>query len=140
MQPTTLPTIHSNINLAKSEVHSFDGFVIYLRHDDIIEIDFCNGFYGELTEAKQIVEMIKEISKGKKYPLLVVYADDNLFSKEAREFVSSHTYTSADALVGFSMALRLIGNFYLNFNKPVRPTKLFDNIENAVKWLEQFKI
>lgn len=126
--------------MRKSTLPSFkyNGFHIFLRADEIIEINFSQGFYGEIEDARFIVNNIKKISNNKKHSLLVVYADDNLFSNEARDFVSKHDYTKADALVGNSLALRLVGNFYLKINKPVRPTKLFSDKAAAIEWLQGF--
>lgn len=121
----------------KLPIQNPEGYTIFLRNDNIIELSFYNGFYGELEDAKIIVEKIRVLSLGKKLGLVVIYAADNLFSAEARSFVAKHTYTKADALVGTSLALRIIGNFYLNINKPIRPTRLFNNQEAALKWLKE---
>jgi hypothetical protein len=115
------------------------GYSIFKRNDNIIQLVFKDGFYCELNDAVKLVEKIKELSDGKKLCLLVIYADDNLFSKETRAFIAKHQYTMADALVGSSLAIKLVGNFYLKMNKPVRPTKLFNELESAVEWLNEFK-
>lgn len=81
------------------------------------------------------------MGNGIRYPLLVIYADDNLFSKENRKYVASKevsNYVKADALVMKSLALKIIGNFYLKINKPSRPTRTFFDEEAAVKWLKEF--
>lgn len=115
------------------------GYSIFKREDNIIQIVFNDGFYCELNDAVEIVEKIKELSNGVKLNLLVIYADDNLFSKETRAFIAKHQFTKADALVGSSLAIKLIGNFYLQMNKPVRPTKLFTEVTSAVSWLNEIK-
>lgn len=115
------------------------GYNIFRRDDNIIQIVFKDGFYCELEDAVELVEKIKELSNGEKLRLLAIYADDNLFSKETRAFIAKHQFTKADALVGSSLAIKLIGNFYLKMNKPVRPTKLFNEIDVAVNWLNEFK-
>lgn len=116
------------------------GYSIFKREDNIIQIVFKEGFYYELNDAIQILEKIKELSEGEKLRLLVIYADDNLFSKETHAFIAKHQLTKADALVGSGLAIALIGNFYLNINKPVRPTKLFTEVTSAVYWLNEFVI
>jgi hypothetical protein len=111
------------------------GYSIFKLNGNIIQIVFKAGFYCELNDAVELIEKIKELSDGEKLCLLVIYADDNLFSKETRAFIAKHKYTKADALVGSSLAIKIAGNFYLKMNKPVRPTKLFNDVESAVEWL-----
>ncbi len=33
---------------------------------------------------------------------------------------------------------KIVGNFFLKFDKPARPTKIFTKEEEAVEWLKQF--
>lgn len=73
--------------------------------------------------------------------MLAVYEEDNLFSKEAREYIASDEVSevvAADAFVIKGLALRIIGNGYLKINKPKRPGKLFSSQTLAVEWLKQF--
>ena len=48
-------------------------------------------------------------------------------------------YTIADAFVVKNSSDSLIGNFYIQFNKPHKPTEVFQNREDAIEWLLQFK-
>jgi hypothetical protein len=126
--------------IARSEIISFEGYSIFLRNDHIIQLQFKAGFSGELDDAINIINTIKKLSNGIRYPLLVIYADGNLFSKENREYVAGNeisNYVKADALVMKSLALKIIGNFYLKFNKPLRPTRMFVDTETAVQWLKE---
>ncbi|MGE0560760.1 MAG: hypothetical protein AB7O47_03005 [Flavobacteriales bacterium] len=62
-------------------------------------------------------------------------------TKEAREFsasVDGLKYSSAEAYVFNSLPHRIIGNFYLKFNKPSVPTKFFNTKEEAEVWLKTF--
>jgi hypothetical protein len=34
---------------------------------------------------------------------------------------------------------RILGNFYIKFQKPMIPTKIFNNHEDALEWLNLFK-
>jgi hypothetical protein len=78
---------------------------------------------------------------GKKYPLLLEGGKLTNVNLEARKFVAekdSNPYSSAEAIIVKSLPQRLIGNFYMKFNKPGRPTKLFPNEAEAVIWLKRF--
>jgi hypothetical protein len=48
-------------------------------------------------------------------------------------------FTIADAIIVKSLSQRIIANFYLRFNKPVKPTKIFSDREEAAFWLMSFR-
>ncbi|MFN5418511.1 MAG: hypothetical protein ACK5B9_15745 [Flavobacteriia bacterium] len=51
------------------------------------------------------------------------------FATEVREWASApdgNKNTIADALVISSLPHKILANFYLKFNKPVKPTKIFN--------------
>src|SRR6056297_3029194 len=60
------------------------------------------------------------------------------FSNDAREFFASdknHTKNrKSQAIVIDSLAHKLVANFYLRFNKPKGPTKVFEDLEAAFQW------
>jgi len=61
---------------------------------------------------------------------------------EARAYAASeesNRYTIADAFVVQSQALKIVANFYLKFNKPARPTKIFHKEEDAIDWLNTYR-
>ena len=136
MQNNTINIPYSD--LASSTIIQKSGYSIFLRKDNILQLQMHNSFYVELNDAISILDCIVKLSNGNKYPLLVNYADDNLFSSATREHIAKHTLTKADALVGTSLALRIIGNFYLKINKPIRPTRMFADEDIAIKWLNAF--
>lgn len=135
---TKHPNIIQDSELAESEILISNGHSIFLRKDKIIQLELSDGFYFELADSMSILENISKLSVANKYPMLVIYADDNLFSHETRASVAAHTLTKADALVGKSMALKIIGNFYLKINKPMRPTRMFNDVISANQWLKTF--
>ena len=51
-------------------------------------------------------------------------------------------YTLSDAIVIGNMAQKIISDFYLRFNRPVKPTRIFNSLEKAIEWtlLEARKI
>lgn len=133
---------HRFSDLAISEVYQFDGYSIFMRKGNIIHLQFEPGFSGELEDAKQMVETFRKVKGSDKALVLVMYEEDNTFSKEARDYVASDEvsrFVKADALVIKGLALRIIGNGYLKINKPKRPTRLFNTAKDALDWLKQFQ-
>ena len=62
-------------------------------------------------------------------------------SKEARDYFANERTASiqrATALLIGSAVSRIIGNFFLGLNKPITPTRLFTDPEEAIKWLRTF--
>jgi hypothetical protein len=57
---------------------------------------------------------------------------------EVREWsanTSGNNYTFVDAIVISNFAQKLIADFYLKFNKPAMPTKIFKSREKASEWI-----
>lgn len=118
---------------------AYNGYCIGRISSRVIEIKFEKGFEGELEDAKVIVQRISQFClNNEPVFLLAVYAEDNFFSKEARQYIASkevNAIVKAEALVINSMALRIMGNFYLKVNKPHRESKLFKHRAEALSWL-----
>ena len=57
---------------------------------------------------------------------------------EVREWsasTSGNNYTYVDAIVISNFAQKLIADFYLKFNKPPMPTKIFKSKDKALDWI-----
>lgn len=77
----------------------------------------------------------------KKAPLLITFDEFAIPPVETREFWAlkdSCPYASADAYLAATLGHKMIGNIYLKFNKPGRPTRVFSQSEDAVEWLRTF--
>jgi hypothetical protein len=122
--------------LVDSEIIYFEGYSIFRRKDKIIQLQFRDVFDGEIGDAVNILDCIRKLSVGELLPLLVIYGKYNQFSKETRAFIARSTATKADALVINSLPLKILGNFYLKFDRPNRPTHLFTDVGSAVTWLK----
>lgn len=128
--------------IAASKIYSFDKYDIFKRKDGIIQSYFYADYSGEIEDAINIVETFKILKKEGKCMALLIVEDGATFSKEAREFVASAEVSKivkADAFVINSLALKILMNGYLKFNKPNRPTKFFNAEQTAVTWLNEFK-
>lgn len=82
-----------------------------------------------------------EMVSYKKVPLLITLDEFAIPPVETREFWAkkeSCPYACADAYVATTFGHKFIGSFYLKFNKPGRPTRIFSTMEEAVQWLRGF--
>lgn len=62
--------------------------------------------------------------------------DPEVRSWAAKE--SGNKYTIVDAIVISSFALKIIADFYLKFNKPEKPTRIFTTTESALNWISDY--
>jgi hypothetical protein len=100
-------------------------------------------FEGAEIEVENVIENYEAsytLVNNTKYLLLVDAKANASLSKEARAYSAEPKPNSpiAMAIIVVSTANRLIGNFYINFNKPKVPTKLFSSEEKALEWLRGF--
>ena len=115
--------------------------VVGLRSDGIMH--FAMKSVDEITEkdVKEILNAVSQIGNGKKFCNLITFQEYISISKEAKEFSASpegNLYTIADAFVLHSVPLVIVGKFYLKFNNPICPTKIFKSEEKAIAWLKTF--
>lgn len=128
-----------NIEMAISEVIIAEKYAIFLRNDDILQVQIAEGVECDVEDMKMIIDAIAQVSNGKKHPLMALYGSLNTFTTEGMEIIAKHPYSLADALVTREYwAMELIAKFYLKRFNPIRPTKIFSNEEAALDWLKSF--
>ncbi len=121
------------IELEKSSVELLD--------KGIIHIHLKAGCDIELSDAVLIVEAMGKLGGGKKYPVLIDAGEFCSLDKETRIFsaaVESNIFTLADAIAYCNLAQKLLADFYLKYNKPTVPTRIFSTKEEALTWLKTF--
>ena len=107
-------------------------FFVTIAINDYVSLDKKDIL--EINEAKH--QLVGE------NPYVVVFIPGMFasISSEARsESATANVYKNAiaKAIVVTHIGQRLIGNLFLNFNKPPAPTKLFKTNKDALLWLEQ---
>ncbi len=87
---------------------------------------------------KLLFTKFNELVESKRYPFIYSVEDSTVSStSEARAYSKEqeHSFPKiCNAYVTSSIALRLTANFYLKFNKPVYPSKIFSKMNEAEKW------
>jgi hypothetical protein len=114
-----------------------------LRSDFIVNIHFQNVDELSYQVAYDVWIYYQKLFKNKAYLNLFTFEDPIIPSKEARDFAASAERSKwgiAEAYVITNLPQRLVGNFYLNFNKPPLPTKMFENEKDAIQWLHSFNV
>ena len=129
------------VETISNKKYQFDILSVSLREDGIVLIDVKANQDIDVKDVKDVVGALEQIGNGKKYPLLIVSGEYTLPTPEARAYIAtaeSDPFASAEAYVVTSLSQKLVGNVYLSFNKPARPTHIFTSEEKAVEWLKQF--
>lgn len=115
---------------------------IYIK-DEIVHLVYKKGANVSLEAIEENLKAKIAIQKGKAMKTLVDVRAVWQYSDEAREVVSSKrfqkiTIAMAVVVVGYSLAIKMIANFFMRINKPVTPTKLFKKEANAIEWLKNY--
>jgi len=107
--------------------------------------------WGELFESVQTIEdaienidaqeKLRDSINREKTRVLIKLGALFKISIEARNYFANERTASiqrATALLTSSQITVLIANFFMSFNKPISPTKMFNNSEEAIRWLQKF--
>lgn len=112
---------------------------VYKREEDgIVVVDVTHEEVVELDDYKEIVEAIRMIGENRKQFVFVKMHPKALPSVDARNYINnpdSGRYTFAQAFLVSSLAQRIIGNFVINVQRPILPTRLFSTEQEAIRWL-----
>lgn len=125
---------HFNIEIEKS----FKNITMRLYDNGIMNVVFGDNGYIDLRDITEVMNWMEEVAHGRMFVNLMEGAYNTDLAPEVREFSASsnqNKYTIADAMVISSDAHKLVTNFYIKFNKPVKPTKIFTDRNKAVEWL-----
>lgn len=112
------------------------------RPDGIVHVRFRDWETITLDDYFEGIELMQSLGKTDKYLFLYESGENSLVSDDLRRAAASsenNQYTIADAYVVRSLAQKIIGNFYVRFNKPVRPTRMFNTLEDAIAWLKELQ-
>ena len=94
----------------------------------IIRMRVRDGEDVEIEDVMQMHEANAKLTGGKPFAVLLDVKNHFNVSKEARELIASERFAEhllASAFVVRTLAAKLTGNFYLHFNRPHNPTRLF---------------
>lgn len=131
------------MTISTSNVTEIGPFGIYLRDDGMLLVHLKEDYADiSLTTMRLLIEAIGKIGNGKKMKVIIDIHSFNTISDEAKKYSAtqeSQIYTRANAIVIHSLATRLGANFFIRFNKPITPTRVFNTIDEAANWLHGIK-
>lgn len=114
---------------------------LVILEEGILQLNLSDISY-EIDHLDEIHEATKLLCRGEKILQLINTTPYSSVSTEARRKMGGPKYTAysrAEAFVIHSLAQRILGNYYLKFDRPVVPTKLFTDYNKAMAWLKNQK-
>lgn len=116
---------------------------IWVDEEDILVLHMQDGIEMDLEEVTSCFETYAKLGYGNenKALQLMLTKDAATMPHDARQYAAEQGkhFFIASALVGHSLAIRLIVNFYNSIYKHGVPFKMFGDEEAARKWLRSFK-
>lgn len=110
-----------------------------LREDNIVQIECHPNTMMTLEEGRLSTKVVGEMINGNPLPLLCDLTNVVKMTQDCRKHFAGPEHAavfSRCALIVRSPLSKIIGNFFLGANKPLRPTRLFNNVEDGLKWLK----
>lgn len=109
-------------------VYNGDGILVVTIKDDI-ELTV-----QDIIDHRAIAARIVGIQP---HCVLALAGERTQATEEARIYASTNTPEGrvAEAVIIRSLPVRIMGNFYLKFHKPNVPTRMFEDYEDAMRWL-----
>jgi hypothetical protein len=110
--------------------------------DDIMHATYKEGMKITLPDAQNIVNERIKLLDGRILPTIVFDGGVVSLDKAARDFFSSDEGTQGIkcvAIVQSSMFSKMLVNFFLKITKPKVKVKAFDDVKEAIIWLNTQK-
>lgn len=105
----------------------------------IIHTEYKEGVTVERNDLVEVEKIIYSFCRNKAFYSLVDLSNKHLhFDAEARRYAATADITSlikAQALIFNTLPMRLLVNFYLKFDRPQYPFKVFSKADMATNWL-----
>ena len=110
--------------------------------NDVLFVKMKEGVNLGQVEMEELLKQAVEFTAPNKYFAVIDTTAPYDSTVEARNFYAESDYCKyryADAFIVNSLPMRLLVNFFISFNKPKIPSKMFNNQESALIWVNSLK-
>lgn len=115
-----------------------DAAVIHLGDDGIMRVIIKHKTEVNKEAFEELFAVFNELSEGKAYAYIYSAEDTSVtVSEDGRRFAKEQEFSFpkvCNAVIVTNLAHKLLANFYLRFNKPSYPFRVFSKTEDAEKW------
>jgi len=115
-------------------------FIISLAEEGYYDLSIKDNVEIFVEDMTRIRDAQKQLC-GKRIPILISGGKYSTTNVEVMKFLAKNEnmpYSKVSAYITNSISQKLLGNFYMKINKPERPTRFFNNKEDAIVWLKQY--
>ncbi len=124
--------------MEKKSIYTEDATITFIS-DDLCHFHFTTTDYEiEKESVEQIHDSIKEHMTVDKCYMIISTEPGARMTQEARDFASSEEFdqiAKADAILRADYSHEMAANFFIRFNRPKRPVRLFPDLEHAIAWI-----
>lgn len=117
-----------------------DKIIFTVRPDNILHIECRPNTIMTLEDGKESTKIGAELINQRPMPMLCDLTNVVKMTRECRQHFAGAEHAkifSECALIITNPISRIIGNFFLGANKPLKPTRLFTDTEEGLKWLKK---
>lgn len=94
----------------------------------------------DMPEAEEFIQAIIKISADHKYPFMII-ARNGKITRQARKYMSVNGILAKKiAVIPTNRLTQVLGNFFLGFNRPDTPIRLFSSEDQARDWLKSTEL
>lgn len=114
---------------------------VRIELEDEILFAIWKSPFVDLEIAEQAITYRLEATNFIPYPMVIDIKSIKNITKPSRDFLASEKGSEgiiAAAILIDSSLGRILGNFFIQINKPLKPTKIFTDEIKAKKWLTQY--
>lgn len=115
------------------------GSVVFrLYENNIYHVEIKKGEKVTMEVVKEGYIFLEDNGGGTFYNVFEFhsFADVDPNVREWSASPMNNSYTIIDAIVISSLSQRILADFYVRYNKPVKPTRVFTSTEKAYEWLK----
>lgn len=113
--------------------------VVNFLEDDLCHFHFTTTDHEiDVDSVKKIHDTIKEHIVVDKCYMIISTEPGASMTQEARDYASSSEFDEialADAILRADYNHEMAANFFIRFNRPNRPVRLFPDKEHAIAWI-----
>lgn len=102
---------------------------VIIKKNVKVNMDFVNRGYAFLDE-----------HGGGEFYNIYEFTSFSDVEPEVREWAASpsnNSYTKIDAILINSLPQKILADFYIRINKPIKPTKVFTSMDKAIEWVNR---
>lgn len=117
-----------------------DEAVLGMREDGILQVFLKDNMELDAELQLRWIEIYHELTGGVKVPFIFQGGIGSTVTREARDKAiefEDRIPRLASAVVVTNTAHALIANFFLKFNKPSVPYRVFKDFDKAIEWLKK---